>query len=165
MRGCLRIWGNMKHPWAHGRRRYDAGIGVQSRDNLELVTGFFEARMGQLYRFRWNDWADFRSGPRNRVPAAGDQVIAVGDGVMTALQLVKTYTSGPSNYVRPIVKPIENTIRVAVNAVELFADFTVDANTGWVILELLSGGATVHAAVCNPSDTKKRSFTTDALAH
>mgnify|MGYP000403920850 CR=1 FL=1 len=119
-------------PWAHGRRRYDAGTGVRSLDDLELVTGFFEARMGQLYGFRWKDWADFRSGPRDRVPEAGDQVIAIGDGATTAFQLVKTYISGPSSYVRPIVKPIENTIRVAVDAVELFADFTVDANTGIV---------------------------------
>ena len=31
-------------PWAHSRRRYDAGMGMRSLDDLERVIEFFEAR-------------------------------------------------------------------------------------------------------------------------
>ncbi len=119
-------------PWAHARRRYDAGIGVRSLDDLETVVGFFEARAGRLYGFRWKDWTDFRSGPSTRDPEALDQEIAVGDGATTAFQLVKVYRSGPVSYARPIEKPVANTLRVAVGGVELFTGFALDTATGLV---------------------------------
>lgn len=40
-------------PWSQSRRRYDAGLGMRSLDDLENVIAFFEARQGQLYAFRW----------------------------------------------------------------------------------------------------------------
>jgi uncharacterized protein (TIGR02217 family) len=46
-------------PWAGSRRRYDAGLGVRSLDELSEVIAFFEARQGELYGFRWKDWGDF----------------------------------------------------------------------------------------------------------
>ena len=48
--------------WAHSRRRYDAGLGMSTLDQLERVIAFFEARMGQLYGFRWKDWSDYKMG-------------------------------------------------------------------------------------------------------
>ena len=48
-------------PWAHSRRRYDAGLGLRSLDDVEALIAFFEARRGQLYGFRWKDWADYKS--------------------------------------------------------------------------------------------------------
>ena len=36
-------------PWAHSRRVYDAGLGMRSIDDVQALTGFFEARMGQMY--------------------------------------------------------------------------------------------------------------------
>jgi len=39
-------------PWAHARRRYDAGFGLRSLDDLEVLLAFFEARRGQLHAFR-----------------------------------------------------------------------------------------------------------------
>jgi len=38
-------------PWAHGRRRYDAGISLRSLDDVSAMIAFFEARQGQLYGF------------------------------------------------------------------------------------------------------------------
>lgn len=49
--------------WAQSRRRYDAGYGVKSLDDLHGVITFFEERRGRLYGFRWKDMSDFRSGP------------------------------------------------------------------------------------------------------
>ena len=57
-------------PWAHSRRRYDAGLGVRSLDDLAEVVAFFEARHGQLHGFRWKDWADHKSCAPSAAPAA-----------------------------------------------------------------------------------------------
>ena len=77
-------------PWAHSRRRYDAGLGLRTLDDIETVIAFFEARQGQLHGFRWKDWADFKSGAASKPVSHLDQVIGVGDGVTTTFQLVKS---------------------------------------------------------------------------
>jgi uncharacterized protein (TIGR02217 family) len=123
-------------PWAHSRRRYEAGLGLRSLDDLETVIAFFEARGGQLYGFRWKDWADHRSCRPLAEPAATDQILGFGDGVRTLFALSKTYQSGPSSYTRPISKPVAGTVRVAVAGIELVvgAGFSVDPATGQVAL-------------------------------
>ena len=134
-------------PWAHSRRRYDAGLGVRSLDDLAELVAFFEARHGQLYGFRWKDWTDFKSCAPSETPRATDQPIGTGDGTATAFDLCKTYWSGSQSYVRPIDKPVEETVRVAVSGVALAAEaFTVDAATGRVHLaEPPADGAPVTA--------------------
>ena len=101
-------------PWAHARRRYDAGVGLRSLDDVEALIAFFEARRGQLAGFRWKDWSDFKSCAASGTVGHEDQVIALGDGAATVFGLTKTYRSGAQTYVRPIVKPVIGTVRVAV---------------------------------------------------
>lgn len=117
-------------PWAHARRRYDAGVGLRSLDDLEAVIAFFEARRGPLYAFRFRDWTDWKSGPASRVPEPLDQAVGTGDGTTASFALRKTYASGGTDYVRPITHPVAGTVRVAVNGAELFAGFSVDAISG-----------------------------------
>ena len=62
-------------PWAHARRRYDAGVSMRSLDDIETLIAFFEARQGQLHGFRWKDWSDYKSCPASREPAFEDQMI------------------------------------------------------------------------------------------
>jgi uncharacterized protein (TIGR02217 family) len=135
-------------PWAHGRRRYDAGSGVKSLNDVYAVVAFFEARRGRLHGFRWKDHLDFRSkGPLDAVTAL-DQTIGVGTGAQTAFPLSKTYVSGPTSYQRPVVKPVAGTVLVAVAGVikTLGADFTVNAATGVVTLTAApASGASVTA--------------------
>ncbi|WP_299962052.1 DUF2460 domain-containing protein [uncultured Roseobacter sp.] len=119
-------------PWAHSRRRYDAGMGMRSLDDIEALIAFFEARFGQLFGFRWKDWSDYRSS-KPSVPISGlDQVLGQGDGSATRFALVKTYRSGEHGYARPISKPVEGTVKVGVAGSELVetADFAVDYATG-----------------------------------
>lgn len=121
-------------PWAHSRRRYDAGLGLRSLDDVEALLAFFEARRGQLFGFRWKDWADYRSCGATQVVEPLDQVIGVGDGTRRGFALVKTYRSGSEAYVRPIAKPVLGTVRVAVAGdpkVEGI-EFALDASTGVV---------------------------------
>ncbi|MEM8786769.1 MAG: DUF2460 domain-containing protein [Pseudomonadota bacterium] len=121
-------------PWAHSRRRFDAGFGMRSLDDLQTLIAFFEARSGQLYGFRWKDWTDFKSGLPSDDVDAEDQPIGTGDGITTAFQLSKSYRSGTSFYRRPIAKPVEGTVIVAIDTVVQSAgdDYSLDPTTGWL---------------------------------
>ena len=121
-------------PWAHSRRRYDAGLGMRSLEDVETLIAFFEARRGQMYAFRWKDWADYKSGPAKQEVTYLDQVIAQGDGVRTQFALRKTYRSGEFNYARPITKPVVGSVRIGVEQDEMQegVDYEVDETTGLV---------------------------------
>lgn len=120
-------------PWAHSRRRYNAGLGLRSLDDVHALIAFFEARHGRLFGFRWKDRADFKSCAPGAEISPTDQAIGTGDGTARTFQLVKSYASGGFSYVRTIGKPVAGTVRVAVGGVEKTgADFAVDTTTGAV---------------------------------
>ncbi|SIR15680.1 TIGR02217 family protein [Rhizobium sp. RU20A] len=132
--------------WQDARRRYDAGSGLRSIDDLYAVVAFFEARAGQLYGFRFRDPVDYQSCAPGAVPAAGDQVIGTGDGVRTAFQLAKTYGDAGGSTRREIVKPVADSVMVAVNgAVKVASSFTVNAATG--VVTFLPGHVPAAGAV------------------
>lgn len=135
-------------PWAHSRRRYDAGLGLRSLDDVARLVAFFEARGGQMHGFRWKDWADHKSCAPSRQPSRQDQALGTGDGRRTQFQLHKEYASGPAAYLRPIVKPVRGTVLVAVAGearVETI-DYAVDYGTGLVTFAAPPGeGAAVTA--------------------
>lgn len=121
-------------PWAHSRRRYDAGLGMRSLDDIETMISFFEARQGQVYGFRWKDWSDYKTCKPSVAVAYGDQVIGYGDGITTEFQLSKTYISGDVSYRRPIKKPVLGTVKAGVGGTQLFeaVDWEIDLTTGIV---------------------------------
>ena len=122
-------------PWAHARRRYNAGIGLRSLDDLSTLVAFFEARAGQLHGFRWKDWTDYKSCLPSRAVSFEDQIIAQGDGVTTTFQLNKSYSSGPSRYSRPIAKIVRDTVRAGIGGNEVFpgSHYTVDHGKGLIV--------------------------------
>jgi uncharacterized protein (TIGR02217 family) len=121
-------------PWAHSRRRYDAGLGLRSLDDVEALIAFFEARRGPLFGFRWKDWADYKSCPSSRNPGSQDQLIGHGDGVSTVFALAKTYESGGIGYTRPVLKPVAGTVLIALaNDPKIEGvEFSVDVVAGTV---------------------------------
>lgn len=133
--------------WADSRRRYDAGYGVKSIDDLHAVIAFFEERRGRLHGFRWKDHADCKSSAASALPAASDQIIGTGDGVNAAFQLVKRYGSSFAPWLRTISKPINGTLSVAVDgAVQSEGvDFLCDYTTGLISFE--SGSIPADGAV------------------
>lgn len=149
-------------PWAESRRRYDAGVGVRSLDDLQELIAFFEARRGQLYGFRWKDWMDFKSCLPSHSVSAFDQALGTGDGAERAFQLVRRYASGGASYARPIRKPVAGTVRVAVDGAELDdSAWGLEAATGVVTLTQPPGpGAPVTAGY--EFDVPVR-FDTDAI--
>lgn len=121
-------------PWAHSRRRFDAGLGLRSLDDIEVLIAFFEARRGQLHGFRWKDWSDFKSGLPSREVTPLDQRIGTGDEATRAFALTKRYASGGFDYLRPIAKPVAGSVVIAVggDAVPEGVGWTCDGTTGLV---------------------------------
>lgn len=135
-------------PWAHSRRRYDAGLGMRSLDDVETLIAFFEARQGQMIGFRWKDWSDYKSCKASADVSATDQEIGTGDGAEQRFQLSKSYLSGEVSYARPICKPVLGTVRVAVDGTELSegTDFSINTATGEVtFVAVPDAGAVITA--------------------
>ena len=121
-------------PWAHSRRRYDAGVGLRSLDDIAELVAFYEARRGEMFAFRWKDWADFKSCVPSREVHFEDQVIGIGDGETTLFHLGKTYCSGGADYHRPIAKPVAGSVRIGLHDTEQVqgTDYEIDLATGRV---------------------------------
>lgn len=125
-------------PWAQARRRYDAGLGLRSLDDVETLIAFFEARQGMLHGFRWKDWADFKSCKASGDITPLDQSLGHGDGVSVTYQLLKTYRSGEWSAARVISKPVPRTTRVAIGGTEVVegVEWSVDADTGLITFDV-----------------------------
>lgn len=125
-------------PWSQSRRRYDAGLGLRSLDDVAALLEFFEARRGQLHAFRWKDWADYKSCKPSAAVSALDQVLGTGDGARREFPLVKAYDPFGSPFLRSILKPVVGTVVVALSgdpAVET-VDYALDAALGTITFVL-----------------------------
>lgn len=133
--------------WANSRRRYNAGFGVRSVNDIHDIVAFFEERRGPLHGFRWKDHADFKSCKPGQQVSRTDQQIGTGTGALASFQLVKRYGSGLRDYVRNVTKPVAGTVVIAVNGVAT-TQFTVNTTTGLVTFNagsLPANGASVTA--------------------
>ncbi|MEM1391035.1 MAG: DUF2460 domain-containing protein [Pseudomonadota bacterium] len=110
--------------WSGSRRRWDIGGAVDTLTKLHDVIAFFEARQGRLHAFRFRDPMDWSSAPPNSPVSALDQTLGVGDGSQVQFNLRKAY----GDSWRDIRWPIVNTLRVAVNGVEV-TDWTLNSGT------------------------------------
>lgn len=125
--------------WADSRRRYNAGYGIKTLDQLHAVLSFFEERRGRFYGFRWRDHSDWNSTTPGTQISPTDQTLGTGDGSSTAFQLRKTYGSGFAPWHRTVTKPVSGTVRIAIDGNEQTdgVHFTVNLATG--IVTFLSG--------------------------
>lgn len=112
--------------WAQSRRRYNAGYGVKSRADMQAVLAFFEERRGRFHSFLWRDALDHSSN--------GSQPLGIGDGETVAFQLSKTYGASFDPYVRPITKPLAETVTIIVDGGATIA-FAVSETTGIVTFD------------------------------
>lgn len=152
--------------WAQPRLAADIGYGLQFKDRDEAknsygeIIDFFYARQGRAHSFRFKDWSDYQIG--DTTDDTTRQLIAVGDTVETAFQVIKKYTSGSITFDRTINKLVASTLRVWVNDVEVFspATWTEDELTG--IITFGAAPAAVDIEVICEFDVPVR-FTQDAL--
>ena len=131
-------------PHVNSTRRYDAGVGVKSLEDIHVLIGFFEARGGQQYAFRFRDPVDYQSGVPGSTLSASNQQIGVGDGIKTEFLLTKSYSDSAGTYERTITKPVMGTVLVAVDGIA--TTVTVDPLTGVITFNTApSSGAIISA--------------------
>ncbi len=129
-------------PHRHSKRRYNAIAGLKSPQQANEIMSFFESRYGPLYAFRFRDPLDHASSDSI---SPMDQTLGYGDGETTNFQLRKAYGDAPHTYWRPITKPLEGTVAVAIDGVPT-SDFSIDLLTGIVTFNSPpEAGATVTA--------------------
>ncbi|VAX07400.1 Gene Transfer Agent (GTA) ORFG12 [hydrothermal vent metagenome] len=132
--------------WAEARNVYDVGLGLRSENDLSALIGFFRARAGRAFGFRYKDWLDFKSCVPMEIITATDQSIGAADGVTTTFQLKKTYDSGGNLHRRNISKPVVGTVLIAVDGAPQATGWQVDATNGLVIFEVAPlNGAVITA--------------------
>jgi uncharacterized protein (TIGR02217 family) len=112
--------------WAQSRRRYNAGYGIKTRADMQAVLAFFEERRGRFHSFLWRDGLDHSSN--------GQQPLGTGEGSEREFQLVKQYGAAFDPYLRPITKPVAETVQVFVDGAPTSA-FEVDELTGIVTFD------------------------------
>ncbi|CAM5502955.1 putative protein (TIGR02217 family) [Aquamicrobium terrae] len=122
---------------AQSRRRYDAGTGIRSLEDLHDVVAFFEARRGSLHAFRFRDPFDMKSCRPQATPSPQDQRLGTGDGTNMRFALVKVYGEGADAYSRPIARPRPESLRVAVGGVD--AGFSFDEEKAEIVLASAPG--------------------------
>ena len=116
---------------AQSRRRYNAGAGLKTVDEVYDLIEFFEARLGQLYSFRYRDPIDYKSRKPNEIISSTDQIIGRGDGMVQEFQLIKTYSDAAGAYERLITKPVLGSVKIAIDGAEISSSkFTVNELTG-----------------------------------
>lgn len=122
--------------WSESRAEYNITYGIRDKVDMDAVIAFFLNVRGRGIGFRFKDWADYQ---------IATQTIGTGDGVKTAFQLIKTYTTGSNTYTRTIRKPVSGTLTgVTVNGVAKVSptDYTVDYTTG--VLTFVTPPANTH---------------------
>lgn len=141
--------------WADSRRRYNAGYGIHSKNELHEVIAFFEERRGRLYGFRWKDHIDYKSSSPEQQISMNDQIIGVGDGATDKFQLIKQYGSLHAPYDRAITKPVAGTVLIAVNGIlkAEIVDYTLDTVNGEITF--------TPSAIPGPSETITAGFEFD----
>ncbi|WCT77660.1 DUF2460 domain-containing protein [Novosphingobium humi] len=115
--------------WSDARLSFDVGPGIRSEQDLGILLGFFRARRGPARSFRLGDPSDFSSNGMTGTPSAVDQMLGIGDGLITSFPLVKRYGTGALGeneaQLRRITRPRSGSVLVSVNGAA--------QATGWVL--------------------------------
>lgn len=134
--------------WADSRRRFDAATGIRSLSDLRAVLALFEKARGRLYGFRFRDPFDHSSVIDGSTPSAFDQPVGTGDGSTVRFRLMKSYGAGGYAYARQIRLPVDQSVKIAVDGVELTAgsDFAIDPETGEAVFTVAPASGTAITA-------------------
>jgi len=107
--------------WSMPMGKYSVLFQALEPADHALVRGAHMASMGSAIPFRFKDWTDYQ--------AAGE-LIGVATGDPQELQLVKSYTFGAISLERTITKPVEDTVTLYADGIEI--GVAVDTTTGIV---------------------------------
>ncbi len=134
--------------WSERLGEWDVATGLRTPQQVEELDGFFHARFGKAFGFRFKWWADYRC-PRWRA-TPGDLValptLFQTDGATATFQLTKVYGTTPYFYVRNIYKPVNGSVHLFDGSTPLVEgpDFTVSYVYGIVTLSGALQGTSGH---------------------
>lgn len=125
--------------WDHPLHKYNVGMGIKLLTDLEVVLQYYHVVAGRFDGFRFKDFTDFSSAGLGNTITNLDQNIGTGDSTdgvdgNGVFDLTKLYTFGATQYTRPIYKPVQGTLVVAVAGIAQTegggGDYTVDYTNG-----------------------------------
>lgn len=130
--------------WTDARLRYDVGPGIRSEAELGVLLDFFRARRGAARGFLLSDPVDFSSNGLTGTPTMLDQLIGVGDGLISVFWLSKNYGNTADPQSRRITRPRTETVVISIDGVEA-SNWTLE-DGGRIILDAApAAGAEVRA--------------------
>lgn len=119
--------------WANSRRKYNAGYGIKTIDDLNMLIEFFEERRGRLFGFRFRDPLDWKSCKPSQTISALDQTLGEGNAQQREFKITKYYGAQDTGYLRTISKPVSQTVLVAVDGVSIPDDrYSVEHANGTI---------------------------------
>lgn len=140
---------------AHGRRSFNLSRGISGLEDLQELHEFFIVRGGAENSFLVKDWSDYATTlswtthrETDTSVSQTDVVIGIGDGTTQNFQLIKKYESGDITVIRPLRKPVEDTVQVALNGSSSGFTFTVNYATGVVTITPAPGSGIEVSAGC-----------------
>jgi uncharacterized protein (TIGR02217 family) len=139
--------------WARDRAKWDVG-NIKSFDELRTILAFFHAHRGRYESFRFKDWLDYQ---------ATLETFGTGDGATTTFQLIKTYGTG-NPYAKLIEKPVEGTLAITVNGVQVYAPASWSCAYTTGIVTFTSAPTTGHVLKWSGEFDKKARFDTDEIS-
>lgn len=98
-----------------------------NQSELDYLLAFHTSTKGAFAGFRIRDWSDYKSGLT---------AIGAGNGSLQTWQLIKRYTVAGVTVTRAIIKPIDGTLKVFLDGVEVLAGWSCDYNQGILYTEL-----------------------------
>lgn len=124
------------NPW--GRRKYTLLRGIVGPDDVTELRDFYILRGGALNSFKFKDWTDYATTASGTLHLEGDDIVTAFDQVLQQIvgnsyQMVRRYIDTTRTIVRPLEKLKIGTVKLAVNGVEVFGDFSIDEETGEII--------------------------------
>lgn len=134
--------------WKFTRRRGRMSWGPKDLIGIQEFINFHEV-VTTKHTWRIRDASDYNSTMPGLEIGPVDQQLQIGDGVLTQVQLIKTYGYEGHFHSHPIYAPVDGTVRLAIDGVEINenADWTIDYSTGIITLDnplpqnaLLTGG-------------------------
>ncbi|KVD63250.1 DUF2460 domain-containing protein [Burkholderia ubonensis] len=141
--------------WTYPRAKYELGERSLTETDKELIKTFFWARQGKLQGFRFKDWTDYLVQPQQ------GQLQLVANTTNQYTLWKKYQTPGGSTFLRPITKPVANTLKLYDGGAQQTA-FTVNTDgtvtVNWTVQSGLSWSGQFDVPVRFDTDDLKISF-------
>lgn len=118
--------------WSSPRWKWTIDYGLKNRTYFEEILNFFINRKGRAYGFRFKDWNDYKADQS----ASGNlpvQLTVSTVPIDPTLQLTKTYSDGIYSYIRNITRPVDGTVKLYLQDIEINSlNYSIDYTTGLI---------------------------------